>query len=98
MLALHAKASDTHDNVRKQIPEGEPYTAEDPAEHERNLPRAVVKIGVPRRPSAVEGKRQLLVMLVLLTPQPKRLEHFCASKNCKKRQHTKYVYGENMYS
>ena len=39
------------------------------------LPRAVVKIRVPRRPSAVESERQLLVMLVLLAPQPKGLEH-----------------------
>ena len=41
-----------------------------------NLPRAVVEVRVPRRPGAVEGKRQLLVVLVLLTPKPKGLEHF----------------------
>ena len=41
------------------------------------LPRAVVEVRVPRRPGAVEGERELLVMLVFLTPKPKRLEHFC---------------------
>ena len=40
------------------------------------LPRAVVEVRVPRRPGAVEGKGQLLVVLVLLTPHPKGLEHF----------------------
>jgi hypothetical protein len=43
----------------------------------RNLPRAVVEVRVPRRPSAVEGERELLVMLVFLAPHPKSLEHFC---------------------
>jgi hypothetical protein len=41
-----------------------------------NLPGAVVKVGVPRRPGAVEGERQLLVVLVLLTPHPEGGEHF----------------------
>jgi len=41
-----------------------------------NLPRAVVKVGVPRGPGAVEGKGQLLVVLVLLTPHPEGGEHF----------------------
>ena len=39
------------------------------------LPRAVVEVRVPRRPGAVEGERQLLMVLVLLTPHPQRLEH-----------------------
>ena len=39
------------------------------------LPRAVVKVGVPRGPGAVEGKGELLVVLVLLTPHPKGGEH-----------------------
>ena len=47
--------------------------------HKAKLPRAVVEVRVPRRPGAVEGERQLLVMLVLLTPQPQRLEHFPAN-------------------
>ena len=47
------------------------------------LPRAVVEVGVPRRPGAVESERELLVVLVLLTPHPKSLEHFCCStRNC----------------
>eukprot|EP00960_Hanusia_phi_P034390 751038-Hanusia_phi.AAC.2 len=41
------------------------------------LPRAVVEVGVPGWPGAVEGERELLVVLVLLTPHPKRLEHCC---------------------
>ena len=41
-----------------------------------NLPGAVVKVGVPRGPGAVEGKGQLLVVLVLLTPHPEGGEHF----------------------
>ena len=40
-----------------------------------SLPRAVVKVRVPRGPGAVEGERQLLVVLVLLTPHPKGREH-----------------------
>jgi hypothetical protein len=43
-----------------------------------DLPGAVVKVGVPRGPGAVEGERELLVVLVLLTPHPERLEHFSA--------------------
>ena len=39
------------------------------------LPRAVVKVGVPRGPGAVEGKGELLVVLVLLTPHPESREH-----------------------
>ena len=39
------------------------------------LPRAVVEVRVPRGPGAVEGERQLLVVLVLLTPHPKGGEH-----------------------
>ena len=41
-----------------------------------NLPGAVVQVGVPRGPSAVEGERELLVVLVLLTPHPEGGEHF----------------------
>ena len=41
-----------------------------------NLPGAVVKVGVPRGPGAVEGERELLVVLVLLTPHPEGGEHF----------------------
>ena len=37
--------------------------------------RAVVEVRVPRRPGAVEGERELLVVLVLLTPHPKSSEH-----------------------
>ena len=44
-----------------------------------NLPRAVVKVRVPRRPGAVEGERQLLVVLVLLTPHPEGGEHLSAT-------------------
>ena len=40
------------------------------------LPGAVVEVRVPRGPGAVEGKGQLLVVLVLLTPHPKGSEHF----------------------
>ena len=40
------------------------------------LPRAVVEVRVPRGPGAVEGKGQLLVVLVLLTPHPEGGEHF----------------------
>ena len=74
-----------------------------------SLPGAVVKVGVPRGPGAVEGKGlsgernvknrtepqkcsselykgtetyELLVVLVLLTPHPKSLEHlFCSTEN-----------------
>ena len=43
-----------------------------------DLPGAVVKVGVPRGPGAVEGERELLVVLVLLTPHPEGGEHcFC---------------------
>ena len=45
-----------------------------------NLPRAVVKVRVPRRPGAVEGERQLLVVLVLLTPHPEGGEHLSAQQ------------------
>ena len=51
----------------------------DPTRHNKcqgNLPGAVVKVGVPRGPGAVEGKGQLLVVLVLLTPHPEGGEHF----------------------
>jgi hypothetical protein len=40
------------------------------------LPRAVVEVRVPRGPGAVEGKGELLVVLVLLTPHPEGGEHF----------------------
>ncbi len=43
----------------------------------RRLPGAVVEVRVPRGPGAVEGKGQLLVVLVLLTPHPEGGEH-CA--------------------
>ena len=49
--------------------------ASQPAETTGRLPRAVVKVRVPRGPGAVEGERQLLVVLVLLTPHPKGREH-----------------------
>jgi hypothetical protein len=39
------------------------------------LPRPVVEVRVPRGPGAVEGKRQLLVVLVFLAPHPKGGEH-----------------------
>ena len=45
-----------------------------------SLPGAVVKVGVPRRPAATEGHRELLVVLVGLVPHPKLLglnEHDC---------------------
>ena len=54
-----------------------PRDAGAPFDTNRNLPRAVVEVRVPRRPSAVEGERKLLVMLVFLAPHPKSLEHFC---------------------
>ena len=41
----------------------------------RHLPRPVVEVRVPRGPGAVEGKRQLLVVLVFLTPHPKGGKH-----------------------
>ena len=37
------------------------------------LPRAVVKVGIPRRPAATERHRELLVVLVGLVPHPKLL-------------------------
>ena len=46
-----------------------------------HLPRPVVKVRVPRRPGAVECKRQLLVVLVLLTPHPEGSEHFLLKNN-----------------
>ena len=51
-----------------------------PAETTGRLPRAVVKVRVPRRPGAVEGERQLLVVLVLLTPHPEGGEHLSAQQ------------------
>ena len=45
-----------------------------------SLPRAVVKVRVPRGPGAVEGERQLLVVLVLLTPHPEGGEHLSLHK------------------
>ena len=44
------------------------------------LPGAVVKVGVPRGPGAVEGERELLVVLVLLTPHPEGGEHFDSAR------------------
>ena len=44
------------------------------------LPRAVVEVRVPRGPGAVEGERQLLVVLVLLTPHPEGGEHLSLHK------------------
>ena len=50
------------------------------------LPGAVVKVGVPRGPGAVEGERELLVVLVLLTPHPEGGEHFSLKEQeCQKR-------------
>ena len=57
------------------------------------LPGAVVEVGVPRGPGAVEGKGELLVVLVLLTPHPKGGEHLSqrarqdALEHMKRRQH-----------
>jgi hypothetical protein len=45
------------------------------------LPGAVVKVGVPRGPGAVEGKGELLVVLVLLTPHPESREHLLQKQN-----------------
>ncbi len=42
----------------------------------RRLPGAVVEVRVPRGSGAVEGKGQLFVVLVLLTPHPECGEHF----------------------
>jgi len=39
------------------------------------LPELVVEVRVPRRPSAVEGNRELLVVLERLLPHPKAGEH-----------------------
>ena len=44
------------------------------------LPGAVVKVRVPRGPGAVEGKGELLVVLVLLTPHPESREHLLQRK------------------
>ena len=52
-----------------------------------NLPRAVVKVRVPRGPGAVEGERQLLVVLVLLTPHPKGGEHLDLHVRAAQDQH-----------
>ena len=54
--------------------------ASQPAETTGRLPRAVVKVRVPRGPGAVEGERQLLVVLVLLTPHPEGGEHLSLHK------------------
>jgi len=40
-----------------------------------NLPELVVEVRVPRGPSAVEGNRELLVVLKALLPHPKTGEH-----------------------
>jgi len=40
-----------------------------------HLPRPVVEVRIPRGPGAVECKRQLLMVLVLLTPHPKGSKH-----------------------
>ena len=50
------------------------------------LPRAVVEVRVPRGPGAVEGERQLLVVLVLLTPHPEGGEHLSATGTCLRQQ------------
>eukprot|EP00960_Hanusia_phi_P036369 752288-Hanusia_phi.AAC.5 len=42
---------------------------------------AVVEVRVPRRPGAVEGERELLVVLVLLAPHPKGLEHLSTAQD-----------------
>ena len=51
------------------------------------LPRAVVEVRVPRGPGAVEGERQLLVVLVLLTPHPKGGEHLDLHVRAAQDQH-----------
>ena len=52
------------------------------------LPRAVVEVRVPRGPGAVEGKGQLLVVLVLLTPHPEGGEHFLRKESHRQPSHT----------
>ena len=44
-----------------------------------NLPELVVEVRVPRGPSAVEGNRELLVVLERLLPHPKAGKH-CRSE------------------
>jgi hypothetical protein len=55
------------------------------------LPGTVVKVRVPRGPSAVERERQLLVVLVLLTPHPESCEHSCLESD-----QSVLGYGERM--
>ena len=52
-------------------------------QHTQDERLTVVEVGVPRGPGAVEGKGQLLVVLVLLAPHPKGLEHLdCKRDSC----------------
>ena len=51
------------------------------------LPRPVVEVRVPRRPGAVEGERELLVMLVFLAPKPQSLEHFSVKRTRIRKHH-----------
>ena len=77
------KGTSTNDQPCVAASSPERGTFPDTSRHSKchgNLPGAVVKVGVPRGPGAVEGKGQLLVVLVLLTPHPKSLEHlFCSA-------------------
>ena len=55
------------------------------------LPWAVIKVGVPRRPCAVEGERKLLVVLVLLTPHPKGGKHLHSKRSTRAHQQMKTI-------
>ena len=57
-----------------------------------SLPRAVVKVRVPRGPGAVEGERQLLVVLVLLTPHPEGGEHLSLHTQRNKKSELDHDY------
>ena len=46
-----------------------------PTKQVSTLPELVVEVRVPRGPSAVEGNRELLVVLKALLPHPKTGEH-----------------------
>jgi len=62
------------------------------------LPRAVVEIRVPRRPGAVEGERQLLVVLVFLTPHPEGGEHILTQEtqgeSVQKKRRGDHIHGK----
>ena len=66
------------------------------------LPRAVVEIRVPRRPGAVEGERQLLVVLVFLTPHPEGGEHILTQEtqgeSVQKKRRGDHIHGKEYRS